>query len=172
MRVSCSKCGEEHELAELEPSLVYPDAVLDIPHPEREDRVYSTNAFCAVRYSDGSVRLFLRVLIPFDVAELADVVCWGVWVEVDAPTYQRVEELWNDRSRATHGPWRCRLANDLLGYPQARDLPGSIKFVKPGELPHFTFDPAVDHPFAEQARCGVSMHIVNEWQERLVNAAS
>ena len=164
MKLPCAKCGSLHDIADLEPSLARPDAFLAVPPSERADRTQATNDLCSVRDGDNRERRwFVRVLVPFPVRGLERPCCWGVWSEVSAPDYAKVVLLWNDPDQCSHPPFRAVLANDLDGYPPTAGLRGTIAFRNVDSIPFFEFDADVQHPFAEEARAGVTPERVLEW---------
>jgi hypothetical protein len=163
VRISCGRCGIEHELDELEPSYARPDVVHALPAEVRAVRARMHEDWCVLDEGGAGARYFLRVLLPIAVHGKGEPCCWGLWTEVSRSSYDEVRRLWNDATQAQRGPWTARLANQIPGYPPTLDLPGTLRFVDPAQIPHFDFSPEVGHPLALERRNGVDASRVTDW---------
>jgi hypothetical protein len=164
MKVPCAKCGEPHDIAELEPSFERPDAFLAVPEEERAARTRASNDFCEIQDSEnGQRRWFVRVLVRVPVRGAETACCWGTWAEVSAADFARIVLLWNDPEQVRHPPFRGTLANDLDGYPPSAGLRGTLSFRDVKSIPFFEFDPEEKHPFAVETRTGVAPERVLDW---------
>ena len=163
-RVYCARCGEEHDLSEIEPRFMRPDAYLAVPAEERERRTAAGDDWCRIRSADDSERrYFLRVLLPVPVRGEALPRRWGTWVEVSSEAYERASELWDDPAQVDEPPFPGRLANAFPGYPPTLGLPGRVQLTGPATAPTFVLDPEVVHPLATEQREGVYPERVLEW---------
>ena len=163
-RVYCARCGEEHDLSDLEPRFRRPDAYLAVPQDERERRAAAGDDWCRLRSADGSRHeYFLRVLLPIPIRGETQPRRWGIWVEVSEGAYDRANELWDDPAQAAEPPFPGRLANTLPGYPPTLGLPGYVQLTGPASAPTFSLDPEVVHPLATEQREGVYPERVLEW---------
>ncbi len=158
----CSRCQEEHDLADIEPSLRWPDAYLDLSERERTTRARAAKDMCII--DDGDKRRhFLRVLVPFPV-EGRELPCsWGLWVEVAARHFERAAQLWTDPRQYEEPAFPGLVANAIEGYDETTGLPGLVSLVSPSSIPHFTFHGSVRHAFAQEQRRGVTEAKVLEW---------
>ena len=165
MKVRCSKCGDEHDLRGIEPTFNRPDAFLAVPASERDKRVSHNDDGCLIASIDGkSLTCFFRVVLYVPVRGESRPIGWGLWVEVDAPTYWRVGDLEDDENQAAEPPFACALANEIPNYPGTLGLPAIMKLEKPGVRPTVVLSPECDHPFALEARAGVSFERALEWR--------
>jgi hypothetical protein len=171
MEVPCAQCGKPHDIADLEPSLTYPDAYLAIPAAERAESARADKNLCVIRPRDGAgPRYFVRVLVPVQVHGLSRPCRWGIWSEVSGEVFATVLRLWDDPDQCSHPPLQARLANDLEGYPPTSGLSGIFRFLDVKAIPFFAFDPAVEHPFVDDVRSGVAPGRVLEWLAPYVHA--
>jgi hypothetical protein len=163
-RVVCPDCGVKHDLSDLEPSYRWPDAYLAVPPEERDFRTIGGSDDCRVRDAeDLERRYFLRALLPIPIRGEAEPCCWGLWIEVDEPTFERVSELWDDPGQAAEPSLNGSLANELKGYNNTLGLPGCLQLTGPTTAPRFTIDPDVAHPLPQEQRLGVYPERVVEW---------
>ena len=89
---------------------------------------------------------------------------WGLWVQVDHPTYWRLASLWEDPDQVAAPPFSCEVANDIPTYPSTRGLPGVIRLTGPDTRPALTLAADSEHPFAVEARIGVLGARALEWR--------
>jgi hypothetical protein len=163
-RIICDGCGEEHDLSEIEPSYLWPDAYLDVPPDEREFRVRAGADAVLIRdLLDTERRYFLRVLLPFRVRGDESRYSWGVWVEISARDWARTDELWNDPEQGSEPPFPATLANSLKGYTGTLGLTGMVQLTGPKSVPDFTLLDTVQHPLAAEQHDGVYPERVVEW---------
>lgn len=164
MDVPCERCGEQHDIEALEPSLMRPNAYLAVPEAERGRRTKATNDFCVVDDgTDASERWFVRGLLPFPVLGVERPCCWGIWCEVSAQDFEAIKRLWNDPDQCRHPPFVAKVANDLDGYPSTAGLRGALSFRDPKQIPYFELSPDVEHPIVREVRSGVTPARVLEW---------
>ncbi len=160
----CGTCGLEHDWSELEPSYTHPDAFLLVPEAERAQRTISGSDDCRIRdTADSSRRYFFRALIPVAVYGETEPCCWGVWVEVDLPTFTEVRQLWDAPDQHCHAPFPEVLANSIRGYPETLGLEGTLQLTGPTTRPHFVPRSTSTHPLAVAQRTGVHIERVLEW---------
>ena len=162
-RVRCAKCGEEHDLSEVEPSYGRPDAYFDVPPAEREARASFSKDEGRIRDAeDAERRHFLRVLLPMPVRG-EDEMCWGVWVEVSGWSWDRAQELWDAADQGQEPPFDAVLANALAGYVGTLGLRGQVQLTGPTTAPRFELAAETDHPLAREQREGVYLERALEW---------
>jgi hypothetical protein len=163
-RVPCRDCGEEHDLEDLEPSYGLPDEVFALSEAERAQRVEHGRNFCELR-GEGSEhsRWFLRTLVAFSVEDRDDAVRWGIWVELTAAAFNEIQELWEDSTQLSRGPWSATLANAAATYPSTLGLTGLVRFTDLKRVPEFSPSPEQEHLFVEEWKSGVSEQRVLEW---------
>src|SRR5262245_50063464 len=119
METRCPKCGELHDLSDMEPSYDYPDAYLAVPASERDARTFLSSGLdaCAVFHLEAqSAEHYLRVLMPVPVRGDAQPCNWGVWVKVSQQDFERTMELWSSPDQDSEPPMAATLANDIVEY--------------------------------------------------------
>jgi hypothetical protein len=179
--ITCSHCGKEHEIAHIEPSLLHPDPVLDIPADLRKKTVTEGKDYSVIwrrphskwlrpilARRSGFGRYFLRIMMPFHVAGRDQPINWGVWVEVDREHYRLAHSLWDSPEQHRQPPFPGRVANNLEGYPPTIGLPGSVQLESPGRVPTFVLDDR-DHPLVAEQRNGVTESDVLRWLRPIVH---
>ena len=173
MRVTCSRCSKEHDLEAMEPGHGLPDVVFRLSEYERRVRVIASKDICQWRrlsggMNDSSAWLnYLRVLLEFRVEGRLAPCRWGVWVEVEQPSFYHVIDLWDAPERvADKYAWKCTLANELMGYPKSFGLSGSLRFRNLTDVPYLTLDDG-EHPLITEQRGGVSQARAVEWLVRI-----
>jgi hypothetical protein len=120
---------------------------------------------CLITSVDGThLTCFLRVVLRVPIRGESRPIGWGLWVEVDDPTYKRVSELWNDENQNAEPPFTCALANEIPYYPSTRGLPALMRLEGPSVRPSVVLAPGSDHPFALEARMGVHFERALEWR--------
>ena len=166
-QVPCAKCGELHDLSDLEPTFHAPDAYYDIAAEERDVRTQLGNDHCRLRdAADTARRYFLRALLPIAVRGETDPCCWGLWIEVDADAFRRVWDLWDNPKQAAEPAIHGVVANHITDYPETLGLPGVLQLTGPTTAPHLTLAPDLSHPLAREQREGVHHERVLEWLDR------
>jgi hypothetical protein len=163
-RVRCSSCGDEHDLSEMEPSYDRPDAFFGVPPEERERRTLFGGGEGRIRDDDDQDRRhFLRALLRMRVRGEARDCAWGIWVEIDAESWRRTTDRWDDPDQADEAPFAAQLANALRGYEGTLGLPGRVRLTGAESTPDFVLDAGLDHPLGREQREGVYPERVIEW---------
>ena len=165
-KVRCPKCGDEHDLADLEPTFQWPDAFLEVPAKERETRVHGNDDACVIESTDDAGRrYFLRVLLPIPVHGESESLHWGLWVEMEEREFVRVTELWEDPEQGAAPAMEGTLANELsrYGFASTTGLPGQVQMTGLTTRPFFRLTDGLDHPLATSQREGVWPEQVLEW---------
>jgi hypothetical protein len=168
--IRCSMCGQEHDIFSIEPRYARPDAYLEIPAGEREDRTRSGEDWCRLRDGLGeNEQFFLRVTLAFEVLGEGRRLHWGVWAEVSDVVYARVMDLWDEENQAAEPPLPGLLANELPGYPSTLGLSGWVRLSAPRTAPQFVLKPGLQHPLAAEQRSGVHPERALEWVSRFMH---
>ncbi len=167
--VKCGICGSEHDLSNIEPSLIRADPVLEVPKDQFAERVVDSKDSAVVRdTAQGGTRYFLRVMMPFTVDGRPIPINWGIWVEVDAQDFSRAWERWDDPDQGNEPPFPGELANTIVDYPETVGLRGIVQLRDPQNVPTFTLEES-DHPFAIEQRIGVTEEIVVKWLDPMLH---
>lgn len=160
----CAECGEEHDL--LDPIFRRPDAYVALDEEQQEHHAKADDDLCRIDLPDAPARTFVRCVLPVDVTGIPDGIHWGLWAEVDEPSFARVLEVWNDDDQASEPPMTARLANDVPGYGTL-DLPVHIQLTGPSTRPDIVLLPTQDHEFTRLCRAGVDQHLAHVWSRHL-----
>ena len=154
-RVHCATCKTEHDLSELEPSFVRPDAFFAIPPDERETRVRDAGDACTIRDDAGVERHYLRVRVPLPVRGEHEPFHWIAWAEIDPASWRRlVDEVCDGEAVTFECP--AALANDFPGYVDATlGLAGTMRVTERRLRPSFTLCSSVRHALAAEQREGI-----------------
>ena len=102
----------------MEVSFSSPDAYLDIPQDQREERVKLNADFCTIDES----RFFVRGVIPIPVPERDRDYCWGVWAKLTKEDFKIVADTWNDEDVSGLDPLVGVVANAVPEYQDAMGL--------------------------------------------------
>src|SRR4051812_36314442 len=161
-RVHCATCNTEHDLSELEPSFVHPDAWFALAPAERATRVREAGDACTIEDEDGARHHYLRVLVPVPVRGEHEPFHWVAWAEIDRASWRRlVNEVCEGDALTFECP--ARLANDFPGYHDSTlDLPGTMHVIDRRLHPAFTLCASVHHALATEQREGVHTERVLE----------
>lgn len=163
-KVRCSQCGAEHDLSGVEPTFKRPDGFFRVPAGDRERRVSHNDGHCLITSPDGKdLMCFLRVVLRVRVTGEPRPISWGLWVEVDAASYWRVSEIWDDEHQSSEPAFACSVANEIPNYPSTLGLAGSMKLEGPTVRPSLILA-ASEHPFVIEARGGVHFERALEWR--------
>ena len=158
---TCARCGAEHAL--LDPTFVRPDAYVQLDEPARRAHACASDDLCRLALPGVAPRWFVRCTLPIAVAGHPGGIAWGVWAEVDAADYVRIEELWDAADQADEPPLPATLANAIPGYTTTLGLPLRVRLTGPATRPEVEFTGASAHPFVRECRDGVDAHRAAQW---------
>ena len=170
---TCKDCGQEHDLSHWEPSFRLPDEVfaLALSDEELAERAPHGRNWCELkRTGDAASRWFVRTLLPFPVEGRGEPCSWGLWVEVDAASYQEIRALWDNPAQNQAGPWRATVANDADTYPSTLGLRGSVRFTHFERIPQLSLNAGQAHPFVTEHQNGITEQRVLDWYHALSRA--
>jgi hypothetical protein len=173
MSTRCPKCGELHDLADMEPSYDYPDAYLAVPEAERAKRTFLSSDLDACAVFDAGTKgadHYLRVVMPVPVRGDSLPCRWGVWVRVSRKDFERTIELWSDPNQVTEPPMQATLANDIIEYRPCLGLSGLMRLTGPTTRPSFYLDREAEHALVAEQRDGVYPERVIEWLVRRIHS--
>ena len=160
----CATCGRVHDLQAIEPAFRRPDAFFEVDEALRERRISDGEGACLITSPDGrDLRCFVRTILYVPIRGEVKPIGWGVWVELDAPSYWRIGELWESQDQHAEPPFACTLANAVPNYPSTLGLAGTLQLRSPTLRPALALS-ASAHPFAVEARAGVSFERALEWR--------
>ncbi len=142
MKIKCSRCTEEHDISQMEPTFALPDCIAAMLPRERNDRgVLTSKDICCIR--KGGNRWFVRALLPIPVQGEAP--CkWGLWIELSRPDFTDIVDMWN-KAELLQLKRPGRLANELQSYPGSLGLPGIVSFVDMKSIGRFELLHAMGH---------------------------
>ena len=151
----CSVCGEYHDELMLDIRMSYPEPVFELSEPERDERAEVGKDSCVFESADGSEHFYVRALLEIRIPSLGQSFGYGVWVEVDGPTYDRLGELWLDENGLEEPPFAGRLANELAPYKGTFGLPLMLQLRDVDRLPSAEVVES-DHLLRAEQREGIS----------------
>lgn len=145
----CSVCGIRHEGLITNRGYKLPDEVWSIPEAERSQRAKFDSDLCQL-----GERFFIRCVLLVPLSDCPDAFGWGVWAEVDWPTFERYLELYeaDGSSEPSH---RGLLANEIPGYPQSLGTYIDIRFGPASKRPSICLTSEDDSQLAEEQRRGM-----------------
>jgi hypothetical protein len=108
--------------------------------------------------------------LPVEVSGRAKPIKWGIWAEVSEAVNARLVALWDDPKLTAARPLRAELANAIAGYPPTVGIKGNIRFLYADQIPYFTIDRRVVHPFADEVRSGITEEGVLRWLAPMLHA--
>jgi hypothetical protein len=109
----CRSCGTWHEERPTCFIVRLPEAVLQIPEPERERRVDASSDQCIL---DGK-HYFILGNLDVPVRGSSEVLRWTVWSTLSEANFARAARLWETKGRETEPPYFGWLSNQIPGYP-------------------------------------------------------
>jgi hypothetical protein len=151
----CSVCGEHHDELLLDIRMALPEPVFELSDDERADRVEIGDDSGIFHASDGQEHHYVRGLVEIPIPSLDRYFGYGAWIEVDADSYDRLGELWNDDRGRAEPPFAGRLANELTPYEGTLNLPVMIQLREVELLPTVELV-ETDHPLRADQRDGIS----------------
>ena len=161
---ACSICGEEHQGLLSDWAYKLPDEVWSIREAGGSEVARFNDDLCQF---EG--RNFIRCVLNVPLDGGNGHFGWGVWAEVDWPTFQRYIDLYDEDS--TFEPARAgKLANALRPYPRTLGASVTIQFGNPMQRPALTLAASDEGLLAREQRRGISRkrhhEIVNILQDR------
>lgn len=132
-----------------------PEPIFELPDEEREERAEIAEDSGIFRPAEGREHYYVRGLLEIPIPSLDRYFGYGAWIEVDAPSYDRLRELWNDERGREEPPFPGKLANELAPYEGTVDLPVMIQLREVALLPTVELV-ETDHPLRADQRAGIS----------------
>jgi hypothetical protein len=151
----CSVCGEQHDEPMLDIRMGLPEAVFELSDEEREERAEIAEDSGIFRSAAGREHYYVRGLLEIPIPSLERYFGYGAWIEVDAASYDRLGELWNDEQGREEPPFAGKLANELAPYEETVGLPVMIQLREVDLLPTVELV-ETDHPLRADQRAGIS----------------
>ena len=145
----CATCGKSHEGLQRDFAWKLPDIVWEIPAENRENAAKFTSDLC--QYGE---RYYIRCVLPVPMNGTDDSFNWGVWAEVDWPTFERYLAIY-EVDAEDEPNLSGTIANVVPGYPQASETV-SIHFGNRTARPSLHFDNTSLHPLAKEQSQGIS----------------
>ena len=147
---ACSICGEEHDGLIADWAYKLPDEVWAIPEAERSKAARFDDDLCQF-----DNRYFFRCVLSVPLGAEKGAFGWGVWAEVDWPTFQRYIDIYD--VDGTFEPLRAgKIANALMHYPGAFGASVVIQFGDPTKRPALTLNSTDESRLAREQRAGIN----------------
>jgi hypothetical protein len=151
----CSVCGEYHDEMALDIRMGLPEPVFELSDDERDERAEIADDWCVFKDLDGVERFYVRGLLQIPIPALEAYFGYGIWIEVDAASFDRLGELWGDESGRDEPPFAGRLANELAPYEGTVGLPVMLQLREVERLPSVELV-ETDHQLRAEQRSGIS----------------
>lgn len=154
----CEQCGIEHALDELELSFKRPDATAELSPEERNSTVQENTDLSVL----SGERFFVRAVMPIPVLGWSRPYNFGIWVEVNRLSFERIYLLWDSAGQAEEPPFSAVVANEIPLLPQTIGLAAQLNLSGPTARPSVRLAAAAHPLVAEQSR-GISVHRAHEY---------
>ncbi len=151
----CSVCGEHHDELMLDIRMALPEPVFELSDAEREERAEIGDDSGLLRSPDGAEHYYVRGLIEIPIPSLDRYFGYGAWIEVDAESFGRLSELWNDERGQDEPPFTGKLANELAPYDGTVGLPVMVQLREVDLLPTVELV-ETDHVLRVEQQAGIS----------------
>jgi hypothetical protein len=151
----CSVCGEHHDELMLDIRMGLPEPVFELSEAEREELAEIWDDSAILRSPEGRKHYYVRGLLQIPVPSLDRYFGYGAWIEVDAQSYDRLGELWNDERGEDEPPFSGRLANELAPYEGTVGLPVMLQLREVELLPTVELV-ETDHIVRVEQQAGIS----------------
>lgn len=162
---TCSCCGKQVPSNQIELCFRRPDAFLLVPHEDRQRRTWGNDDLCVIKGENGAPdRFFIRGLLPLLVKDWDEPYSLGVWVELAAPDFDRIYDLWEDENQAAELPFAANLANSIPLHASSYGLQGLLNLTGPTTRPKFQLAEAA-HPLFDEQKNGISAHRAAEYAD-------
>lgn len=145
----CSICGVRHEGLITNRAYTLPDDVWSIPEAERSEKTKFDSDLCQL-----GERFFIRCILFVPFSDCPGAFGWGVWAEVDWPTFERYLDLYEVDGSAEPAH-RGVLANEIPGYPQSFGSGIEINFGTASKRPSICLINEDYSQLAEEQRRGL-----------------
>ena len=110
---TCRSCGTWHDERPTCFIVPLPEAVLQIPEPERMGRVDAGSDQCIL---DGK-HFFILGNLDVPVRASKEVLRWSIWSTLSEANFRRSADLWETPGRESEPPYFGWLSNQIPGYP-------------------------------------------------------
>ena len=156
MGFTCAVCGETHAGETRDIRLGLPQPIFLLDEEERAERA-RVGDDSAVLEDRGRERFFVRGLLELPIADEEGYFGYGTWVEVSAPDFAALGELWDDEEGWRAEPFAGTLANELSPYAFTEGLPVRIRLRDVSLLPLVDLEDG-EHELVRAQRHGISGH--------------
>jgi hypothetical protein len=112
-QIKCARCGQLHDVNEMEVGYTCPDAYFQMEDAEKKHRAFCNDDLCAI---DGK-GFYLRGVLELPVRGSDSPFGWGIWVEVAKEHFDRYVALFDNPEQGREPPFPGAVANALPGYP-------------------------------------------------------
>jgi hypothetical protein len=156
MTFRCEICGKDHAEPLTDKAFTLPDEVWAIPEEGRKAKAKYTQDLCQF----GN-RYFIRCLLPIPFTEREGAFGWGVWLEVDWPTFERYLKIYA-QDATNEAPGSGVLANEIPIYENSIGLPAIMRFGTASQRPTVWFSEEERHACANEQRAGIDTRRYHE----------
>lgn len=156
MAYTCDVCGATHAAETRDIRMGLPQPIFLLDEEERELRARVGDDL-AVLQGDAGERFFVRALLELPIAGEDGYFGYGAWIEVNAPDFAALGELWDDEDGWRAGPVAGTLANELSPYAFTEGLRLQLKLREVDLLPLVELEDG-EHELVRAQRYGISPH--------------
>ena len=153
MKITCSKCGGDHEITELAWHFDAPAVWHEVTAEERELSTLTPDQCELV--IDGTLHYFIHALLQIPVFGEKEPFVWGVWCSISESSHLEICAMWDSPERTSIGPHFGWLCNRVPGYPDSLHLKTLVHQRGVGLRPTVELE-GTTHPLAVDQRNGIS----------------
>jgi hypothetical protein len=146
----CAVCGKKHPGLVTNWGYKLPDAVWDIPEPERSEKAIFDTDLC-----EFEERRFIRCILFVPFSEASGEFGWGAWAEVERPIFERYLQFY-DKDGSMEPASVGFLANALPPYQHSLGAAVDIQFGNASQRPSLHLPIGDKSRIAAEQRDGIS----------------
>lgn len=147
----CATCGQFHHGLPQSFAADFPDMYANMAEADRSKRALISTDQCII----DTEFYFLRGCLEIPIIGEDEPFLWGVWALLTKPSFDEVRESWEEPGRENlRGPFKGRLANKIVGYPETTNLKLRVQIQPVHVRPLLVIEE--EHPLAFEQRSGIS----------------
>ncbi|WP_083195879.1 DUF2199 domain-containing protein [Flavobacterium piscis] len=149
----CDCCGKEHESW---PAITYnaPNSYSNLSAQEKEEIAVIDEDFCVIKYADGHIDRFIRVVLIQKVNDHCEDLEYGFWVSLSQTSFKDyLENFDNENHETQYFGW---LSNYIPQYEFSNSIPTTVVTKSGNDRPEIFPHKDFDHPFVKDFYNGIT----------------
>jgi len=149
----CDCCGKEHESW---PAITYnaPNSYSNLSAQEKEEIAVIYEDFCVIKYADGHIDRFIRVVLIQKVNDHCEDLEYGFWVSLSETSFtDYLENFDNENHQTQYFGW---LSNYIPQYQFENSIPTTVVTKSGNDRPEIFPHKDFDHPFVKDFYNGIT----------------